>query len=105
MQKLKTYNSIVSILALLCLAVGWIKPFNFEMNVMIYNRLLYIFFGIGFLLQTKISLNPKMIYPMYAAACLCIFGAFLPLEGQWKAIKSIGLFAGIIITFFNRRKA
>lgn len=39
---------------------------------------------------------------MYAAAALCIIGAFLPEDSQFSAIKTIGLFAGVIMSIFNR---
>lgn len=105
MQRLKTYNAILSVLILLCLVVGWTKPFNFETNVLIYNRLLYLLIGISFFIQTRLFQIQKMIYPMYVAIACCIIGAFLPLESKFSAIKTIGLFTGIIISIFNRRKA
>ena len=105
MQRLKSYNALLSVLILLCLVVGWTKPFSFELNVMIYNRLFYILIGLSFFLQSKMLPNPKMVYPMYAAALFCVVGAFLPLESQFSSIKTIGLFAGIIISIFNRPRA
>ena len=41
-------------------------------------------------------------YPMYIAAGLCIIGAFLPTDSQYSNIKTIGLFAGVILSIFNR---
>jgi hypothetical protein len=88
------------------LVVGWTKPFSFDLNVLIYNRLFYILIAIGFFLQTRIfAYNSYKLYISYAAIALCIIGAILPLESPWSAMKSIGLFAGIIVTFFNRRTA
>ncbi|MBS1548703.1 MAG: hypothetical protein JSS94_02380 [Bacteroidetes bacterium] len=106
MQRIKQYNAILSVLILLCLVVGWTKPFSFDLNVLIYNRLFFILVGISFFLQTKmVPYTQKILYVMYAAIACCVIGAFLPLESSFTNLKTIGLFAGIIITFFNRPKA
>jgi len=41
---------------------------------------------------------------MYGAAALCMIGAFLPLESNFDSVKTIGLFAGVIISIFNRQR-
>ena len=48
--------------------------------------------------------NKNFIYPMYIAAALCIIGAFIPVENRFSAVKTIGLFAGVLISLFNRPK-
>jgi hypothetical protein len=105
MQKIKQYNAILSVLILLCLVVGWTKPFSYDLNVMIYNRLFYLLIGVSFFLQTKMMVyTPKVLYIMYAAIALCSIGALLPLEGYASVVKAIGLMIGIAVSIFNRPK-
>lgn len=88
--------------ALICLLVGWFKLLSPEVNDLLYQRVFYFLIGVSFVFQAQILTNKTMLYPMYIAAALCIIGAFLPLESRFSAIKTIGLFAGVIISIFNR---
>ena len=104
MQRLKTYNAILSVLILLCIIIGWFKPFNPEINVLIKHQLLYILFGLSFILQAQLLGNPQLKYALYAATACCVIGALLPLESKFTPVKTIGLIAGVIITLFNRKR-
>lgn len=105
---MKTNNQaiqgILSIAALICLAVGFFKLFSPEINDLLYNKLFYILIGVSFFFQAPTLTNKNLLYPMYAAAGLCIIGAFLPVDSQFSMIKTIGLFAGVIISIFSRPK-
>ncbi len=98
----QTIQGILSIAALLCLIVGFFNLFSPEINDLLYNRVFYILIGASFYFQAPTLTNKNMLYPMYAAAALCIIGAFLPRESQLSAIKTIGLFAGVLLSIFNR---
>jgi hypothetical protein len=104
MQRIKTYNAILSVLILLCIIIGWFKPFSSEINVMVKYRLLYMLFGLSFILQAQLLDNTQLKYALYAAAACCTIGALVPLESDFTALKTIGLIAGVIITIFNRKR-
>ncbi|MDN4012377.1 hypothetical protein QX233_07905 [Chryseobacterium gambrini] len=101
-QKLQTIQGVISILAVVCLAVGWFKLFSPDINELLSKKIFYIIVGVSFILQAPLLLNRKFVYPMYAAAALCIIGAFLPYESNLTGMKTIGLLAGVIISFANR---
>jgi len=102
MKNFQTIQGLLSMTALVCLLVGWFKLFSPEMNDLLYQRLFYFLISVSFIFQAQILPNKTMLYPMYIAAALCIVGAFLPLDSRFASIKTIGLFAGVIISIFNR---
>jgi hypothetical protein len=77
---------------------------KFEINVMVKYRLLYMLFGLSFILQAQLLDNTQLKYALYAAAACCTIGALVPLESDFTALKTIGLIAGVIITIFNRKR-
>ncbi|KIA89362.1 hypothetical protein [Kaistella jeonii] len=95
-------QGILSIAAILCLVVGFFNLFTPTVNDLLYNKLFYILIGVSFFFQAPTLSNKNLLYPMYAAAALCIIGAFLPKESQFGMLKTIGLFAGVILSIFNR---
>ena len=95
-------QGILSIAALICLVVGFFDLFSPEINNLLYHRLFYVLIGASFFFQAPTLTNKNLLYPMYAAAALCIIGAFLPQDSKFIAIKTIGLFAGVILSIFNR---
>ncbi|MBD8017199.1 MULTISPECIES: hypothetical protein [Kaistella] len=98
----QTIQGILSIAALLCLIVGFFNLFSPEINDLLYNKVFYVLIGASFYFQAPTLANKNMLYPMYAAAALCIIGAFLPQDSQFAVIKTIGLFAGVLLSIFNR---
>lgn len=98
----QTIQGILSIAALLCLLVGFFDLFSPEINDLLYHRLFYILIGASFFFQAPTLTNKNLLYPMYAAAALCIIGAFLPQDSQYTVIKTVGLFAGVLLSIFNR---
>lgn len=101
-ENLQTAQGIISIAAIICLLVGWFTLFPPEINTFLSARLFYILVGISFILQSKTLPNSKFVFPMYIAAGFCVVGAFLPLESQFSRIKTLGLIAGVIISFASR---
>jgi cellulose synthase/poly-beta-1,6-N-acetylglucosamine synthase-like glycosyltransferase len=101
-QNLQTTQGAISILAIVCLAVGWFNLFSPEVNALLSKRIFYIIVGISFILQAPLLVNNKLVYPMYAAAALCIIGAFLPYESKISGMKTLGLLAGVILSLSNR---
>jgi len=101
-SNLQTAQGVVSILAILCLVAGWFHLFSDDINDLLSRKLFYILIGISFILQAPLLTNPKLIYPMYGAAALCIIGAFLPTGSNLSGIKTIGLLAGVVISFSSR---
>ena len=95
-------QGILSIAAILCLVVGFFNLFTPAINDLLYNKLFYILIGVSFFFQAPTLSNKNLLYPMYAAAALCIIGAFLPKVSQFGMLKTIGLFAGVILSIFNR---
>lgn len=104
MKNSQTIQGVLSVLALICLAVGWINIFSPEITDLLYNRLFYILIGLSFVFQVQAFLNKKFVYLMYVAAGFCIVGSFLPIDSPLAKIKTIGLFAGVIISVFNRQR-
>lgn len=95
-------QGIISIAALVCLVIGWFNLLSPEVNQFLYHKLFYILIGVSFIFQAPTLTNKNFLYPMYVAAGLCIIGAFLPADSQYAGIKTIGLFAGVILSIFNR---
>lgn len=102
MQNYNTINGALSIGALLCLAAGWLNLFSPEINDLLYNKLFYILIGASFALAAQVYPNKNHQYLAYAAAALCIIGAFLP--PNLSILKTIGLFAGVGLSFIARQR-
>lgn len=105
MQNSQRIQGVLSILALICLAVGWFNLFSPEITDLLYQRFFYILIGLSFIFQAQSFANQKFVYLMYIAAGLCIVGSFLPFDSQFARIKTIGLFTGVIVSIFNRPRA
>ena len=103
-QNSQAIQGVLSILALICLAVGWFDVFSPEITELLYHRFFYLLIGLSFVFQAQSFLNKKFVYLMYVAAGLCIIGAFLPFDSQFARIKTIGLFTGVIVSVFNRQR-
>ncbi|SDQ50978.1 hypothetical protein SAMN05421664_1860 [Chryseobacterium soldanellicola] len=102
-QNLQAIQGVISILAIVCLAIGWFNLFSPEVNALLSKRIFYIIVGISFILQAPLLVNKKFVYPMYAAAAFCIIGAFLPYELKiTSGMKTLGLLAGVILSLSNR---
>ncbi|WP_185145163.1 hypothetical protein [Chryseobacterium sp. 3008163] len=101
-NNLQMAQGIISVLAILCLVIGWFGMFSPEVNEIISRKLFYLLIGLSFVLQAPLLSNAKFTYPMYGAAALCIIGAFLPVESDFSFIKTVGLLGGVIISFTNR---
>lgn len=101
-QNLQTAQGAISILAVVCLAIGWFNLFSPEVNAILSKRVFYIVVGVSFILQAPLLANRNFVYPMYIAAALCIVGAFLPYDSRISGMKTLGLLAGVIISFSNR---
>lgn len=95
-------QGILSIAALVCMAVGFFNLFSTQVNDLLYHKVFYILIGASFFLQAPTLTNKKLLYPMYIAAALCVIGAFFPIESPFSIIKTIGLFAGVIISVLSR---
>lgn len=98
----QTIQGILSIAALLCLLIGFFDLFSPEINDLLYHRVFYVLIGASFFFQAPTLTNKNLLYPMYTAAALCIIGAFLPQDSQFAIIKTVGLFAGVLLSIFNR---
>lgn len=105
MQNSQRIQGVLSILALICLAVGWFNLFPPQITELLYQRFFYILIGLSFIFQAQSFVNQKFVYLMYIAAGLCILGSFLPFDSQFARIKTIGLFTGVIVSIFNRPRA
>ena len=104
MKNAQYIQGVTALVALICLAIGWIQPFSPEVNNFFYRRIFYFVVGVSFIFQAQMLANRNFIYPMYLAAALCIIGAFLPYDSRFQSIKTVGLLAGVIISLFNRPK-
>lgn len=104
MKNQQTIQGVISIVALICLAAGWFNFFSPEVNDILSRRVFYILIGVSFAIQAPFLSNRNFVYPMYAAAGLCIIGAFLPLESKLAGMKTIGLLGGIIFSLSNRSR-
>ncbi len=97
-------QGILSLAAIFCLVAGWMNLFSPEINDFLYRKVFFVLIGASFLFMAPVISNKNFIYPMYIAGVLCIAGSFIPEENRFAAIKTIGLFAGVIISLFNRPK-
>ena len=105
MRNQQLIQSVASIVALVCLVVGWFNFFSPEINDFLYRKVFYIAIAVSFIFQAPLLSNPNYKYPMYIAAGLCIIGAFLPADSRLSSVKTIGLFAGVLLSMFNRPRA
>ncbi|PKF72975.1 hypothetical protein [Chryseobacterium sp. PMSZPI] len=100
----QSIQGILSIAALICLAVGWFNLFSPEINHLLSRKVFYVLIGGSFLIQAPMLTNKNFVFGMYAAAAVCIFGAFIPESSNLSSIKTIGLLGGIILSLSNRRR-
>lgn len=104
MRNQQSIQGIISIIALLCLAAGWFNLFSPEINTLLSRKIFYVLIGVSFFIQAPLLTNKNFMYAMYAAAAVCVIGAFLPADSKLSGIKTIGLLAGIILSLSNRPK-
>ncbi|WP_426476342.1 hypothetical protein ACP3T3_13370 [Chryseobacterium sp. CBSDS_008] len=104
MQNQQSIQGILSIAALICLAVGWFNLFSPEINHLLSRKVFYVLIGASFFIQAPLLTNKNFVYAMYAAAAICVLGAFIPEDSKLSALKTVGLLAGIILSLSNRRR-
>ncbi|KAA2216185.1 MULTISPECIES: hypothetical protein [Chryseobacterium] len=104
MQNQQSIQGILSIAALICLAVGWFNLFSPEINHLLSRKVFYVLIGASFFIQAPLLTNKNFVYAMYAAAAICVLGAFIPEGSKLSAVKTVGLLAGIILSLSNRRR-
>ncbi len=104
-SQIQSLQAIVSFGALVCLLAGWLNFFSPTINDLLYHRVFYVMIGLSFALMAPTLTNPKFVYPLYIAAALCLIGALFPVESKFASMKTIGLFAGVLISLFNRPRA
>ncbi|KMQ66835.1 hypothetical protein ACM46_04860 [Chryseobacterium angstadtii] len=100
----QSIQGILSIAALICMAIGWFNVFSPEINHLLSGKVFYILIGASFFIQAPLLTNKNFMYAMYAAAGACVLGAFLPADSKLSALKTIGLLAGVILSISNRRQ-
>lgn len=100
----QSLQGILSIAALICLAVGWFNLFSPDINHLLSRKVFYILIGVSFFIQAPMLTNRNFMYAMYAAAGVCVIGAFLPDSSGLAMLKTIGLLAGIILSMSNRNR-
>lgn len=100
----QSIQGILSIAALICLAVGWFNLFSPEINHLLSRKVFYVLIGASFFIQAPLLTNKNFVYAMYAAAAICVLGAFIPEGSKLSAVKTVGLLAGIILSLSNRRR-
>ena len=104
MKQFQKIQGILSVAALFCLVVGWFNLFSPEVTTLLNGRVFYFLIGVSFVFQAQLIPKKSMQYAMYAAAGLCITGAFLPFDSELAVMKTIGLIGGVIISMFNRQR-
>lgn len=100
----QSIQGILSIAALICLAVGWFNLFSPEINHLLSRKVFYVLIGASFFIQAPLLTNKNFVYAMYVAAAICVLGAFIPEGSKLSALKTVGLLAGIILSLSNRRR-
>ncbi|KAB1229971.1 hypothetical protein [Chryseobacterium viscerum] len=100
----QSIQGILSIAALICLAIGWFNLFSPEINHLLSRKVFYVLIGASFFIQAPLLTNKNFVYAMYAAAAICVIGAFIPEGSKLSAVKTVGLLAGIILSLSNRRR-
>ncbi|MGC5744772.1 hypothetical protein [Chryseobacterium sp. NFX27] len=102
MNQQQSLQGILSIAAIICMAVGWFNLFSPEINELLSRKVFYVLIGASFFVQAPLLTNKNFMYAMYVAAAICVIGAFLPSDSKLSMLKTIGLLGGIIISFTNR---
>lgn len=102
MNQQQSLQGILSIAAIICMAVGWFNLFSPEINELLSRKVFYVLIGASFFVQAPSLSNKNFMYGMYAAAALCVIGAFLPADSKLSMLKTIGLLGGIVISLTNR---
>lgn len=102
MKNSQSIQGILSIAALVCLAIGWFNLFTPELNHFFSEKLFYFLIGVSFIFSAGMYPGKPAQYTGYAAAALCIIGAFLP--ENYRYLRTIGLVAGIILSFSGRSR-
>lgn len=103
MRNQQSTQGILSIIALACLAAGWFNLFAPEINILLSRRIFYVLIGASFFLQAPFLKNRNFTYAMYAAAAICVLGGlFIPTGSRIESLKTLGLLAGIILSFVSR---
>lgn len=102
MNQQQSLQGILSIAAIICMAVGWFNLFSPEINEFLSRKVFYVLIGASFFVQAPLLTNKNFMYAMYVAAAICVIGAFLPSDSKLSMLKTIGLLGGIIISFTNR---
>ncbi|WP_292009062.1 hypothetical protein [Chryseobacterium sp.] len=97
-------QGIISIIALVCLGAGLFNFFSPELNSLLSRKIFYILIGIGFFAEATFLSNRSFAYPLYAAALMCVLGAYLLTDTRFAAIKTIGLIIGVIFSLCNRTR-
>lgn len=100
MNNYTSIQGMLSIAALICLAVGWFNLLSPELNDLFYNKIFYVLIGASFAVAAQTYPNLTHRYIAYAAAALCIIGAFLP--ENLTMLKTVGLLTGVVLSFFAR---
>lgn len=95
-------QGILSLAAIICLAVGWFQLLSPEVNDFLYEKVFFILIGLSFIFSAQTYTNETYKYISYAAAALCIVGPFLP--ANLAMLKTVGLLAGVVLSFFARPK-
>ncbi|MCJ7933726.1 MAG: hypothetical protein MUW56_08855 [Chryseobacterium sp.] len=103
-QQQQSIQGILSIAALICLAIGWFNLFSPEINHLLSRKVFYILIGASFFIQAPTLTNKNFVYAMYAAAGICVIGAFLPESSNLSWVKTVGLLGGIILSLSNRKR-
>ncbi|AZB00554.1 hypothetical protein EG359_13415 [Chryseobacterium joostei] len=104
MQNQQSIQGMLSIGALICLAVGWFNLFSPEINHLLSGKVFYVLIGASFFVQAPLLTNKNFMYAMYVAAGICVVGAFLPEDSKLSVLKTIGLLGGVILSLSNRRR-
>ncbi|WP_223609063.1 hypothetical protein [Chryseobacterium sp. OSA05B] len=103
-QQQRSIQGILSIAALICMAIGWFNLFSPEVNALLSGKVFYILIGASFFIQAPTLTNKNFMYGMYAAAGACVLGAFLPADSKLSVLKTIGLLGGVILSISSRRQ-
>ncbi len=101
-QNMQMLQGILAIAAIICLGIGWFQVLSPEVNDILHNKVFYVLIGLSFILSAQTYPNQTYKYISYAAAALCIVGPFLP--ANLAMLKTVGLLAGVILSFFGRPK-
>ncbi|WKS95625.1 hypothetical protein [Riemerella columbina] len=98
---LKNLQLIFSVLTLICLVIGWVKPFSEAVNDLLRNQVFYIFMGITFMLVGLQYKKPLLRYWIVISGVLVVVGKLLP---SVPYLTAVGLLCCIIPSFIFRNK-